>query len=446
MAEIYELTLFQKIVKKYVIGTFSRFYGEYIVNGRENIPASGPVIFAPNHVNALMDALAVLSFTPDSYATVYLSRSDLFKKKTIAKILNFFKLMPAFRIRDGYENLGKNSETFDKCVELLDKNQTLCLMPEGNQELEHKIRPLVKGIFRIAFQTQEMVGQERPVKIIPVGVNIEHLVKYGKKIIINIGKPIDVSEYMSLYNENQALAINKIKAKLHADLCELTLNVATDKYYECFYTASEVASTEMLKRSSLDNNTNGRFIARQKLSKILIEKEKTEESQIEKLNVLCDEYRRKLAKYKLRTSNLESGTEPILLTLTKILLLVSGFPVFVAGLLLNFLPFFTPVYVRKKLKIKFEGFFSSAHYGVAILITFPFFYLIQTFLFAFISGSELWLIVLFVPFQYYIGKFAFVWYKLYKSVLAELRLKKITRSGEIEQIQSLYQQIIQQIF
>jgi len=446
MSKIYELTFFQKIVKKYVVGTFTRFYGEYIVNGRENIPASGPVIFATNHVNALMDALAVLSFTPDSYATVYLSRSDLFKKKMIAKILNFFKLMPAFRIRDGFENLGKNAETFDKCVELLYKNQTLCLMPEGNQELEHKIRPLVKGIFRIAFQTQEKVGQERSVRIIPVGVNVEHLVKYGKKIIINIGKPIDVSDYMSLYNENQALAMNKIKAKLHADLCELTLNLATGKYYECFYTASEVASTEMMKKSSLENNTNGRFIARQKVSKILIEKEKTEETQIEKLNVLCDEYNRFLAKYKLRTSNVETGTEPVLLTTAKIILLITVFPVFLIGFLLNALPFFTPVFIRKKLKIKFEGFFSSVHYGVAILVTFPLFYLIQTLLFAFISGSELWLVALFVPFQYIIGKFSFIWYKLFKSVLAELKMKKLTRSGEIEQIQSLYQQIIQLIF
>ena len=161
---------------------------------------------------------------------------------------------------------------------------------------------------------------------------------------------------------------------------------------------------------------------------------------------MCEDYSRFLTKYKLRTSNIETGTEPVLLTAAKIILLISVFPVFLIGFLLNALPFLTPVFIRKKLKIKFEGFFSSVQYGVAILVTFPLFYLIQTLLFAFISGSELWLVALFVPFQYIIGKFSFIWYKLFKSVLAELRLKKITQSGEIKQIQSLYQQIIQLIF
>ena len=114
---------------------------------------------------------------------------------------------------------------------------------------------------------------------------------------------------------------------------------------------------------------------------------KNEETKIEKLNVLCDDYSRFLTKYKLRTSNIETGTEPVLLTAAKIILLISVFPVFLVGFLLNALPFLTPVFIRKKLKIKFEGFFSSVQYGVAILVTFPLFYLIQTLLFAFISGS-----------------------------------------------------------
>ena len=119
MSKIYELPLSFRLVKKYIRFTFKRFYSEFIVLGKENIPVEGQVIFAPNHLNALMDALAVHSISPDNYATVFLARSDIFRKKVLARILRACKIMPAFRIRDGIENLGKNNEVFDKCSALL---------------------------------------------------------------------------------------------------------------------------------------------------------------------------------------------------------------------------------------------------------------------------------------------------------------------------------------
>jgi 1-acyl-sn-glycerol-3-phosphate acyltransferase len=84
MSKIYELPLSFKLVKKYIRFTFKRFYSEFIVLGKENIPTEGQVIFAPNHLNALMDALAIHSVSPDNYATVFLARSDIFRKKNLS--------------------------------------------------------------------------------------------------------------------------------------------------------------------------------------------------------------------------------------------------------------------------------------------------------------------------------------------------------------------------
>ena len=58
------------------------FYRKVIVLGRDNINPDHHIIFAPNHQNALMDALAVL-FTQKKQL-VFLARADIFKKKTIA--------------------------------------------------------------------------------------------------------------------------------------------------------------------------------------------------------------------------------------------------------------------------------------------------------------------------------------------------------------------------
>ena len=58
-------------------------YRRVIVIGKENIKSENHNIFAPNHQNALMDALAVLCTTPGQ--PIFLARSDIFKKKFLAR-------------------------------------------------------------------------------------------------------------------------------------------------------------------------------------------------------------------------------------------------------------------------------------------------------------------------------------------------------------------------
>ena len=274
MSNVYDFPLSFSLVKKYITFTFKLFYGEYIVVGRENIPTDCPVIFAPNHTNALMDALAVHAVVPHKMTVIFLARSDLFKNKTAAKVLNFMKIMPAFRMRDGVENLGKNSEIFERCVEVLHQNKALGIMPEGNQEIERKLRPLVKGIFRIAFAAQQKYSNQPGVKIIPVGLDFGSIVKSHKHIIINIGKPIEVSDYMDTYAANPVTATNEIRDRLKNDLIQATLNLDTDKYYQCFETATVIANTTYLNKLQLPDKTIFRFVARQKLAEKLIEMEK----------------------------------------------------------------------------------------------------------------------------------------------------------------------------
>ncbi len=88
------------------------FYRRVIVLGRDNIDPNDNLIFAPNHQNALMDALAVL-FTLKGQP-VFLARADIFKKRFIASILYSFKLLPVYRIRDGFGTLKENDDISKK--------------------------------------------------------------------------------------------------------------------------------------------------------------------------------------------------------------------------------------------------------------------------------------------------------------------------------------------
>src|ERR1035437_5336659 len=253
MSKITDYPFSFRLLRNYLVFSFKQFFSEYIVVGKENIPINCPIIFAPNHINAFMDAIAVHSIAPKNLPVIFLARADIFKNNTSAKILKFLKIMPAFRMRDGMENLGKNQEVFEQCVEILHENKALGIMPEGYQGDQQKLRPLVKGIFRIAFDAQQKFGFQDKVKIIPVGINYGDLVKYGKHIIINIGKPIEVSEYMNIYAENPVIATNEIRKKLWNDLNELTLNLETENHYECFETVCEVANAQFVSELNLQN-------------------------------------------------------------------------------------------------------------------------------------------------------------------------------------------------
>jgi 1-acyl-sn-glycerol-3-phosphate acyltransferase len=446
MSDKYEISFSLDVLKRYVVFFFKKFYGEYIVVGRENIPTDCPIIFAPNHVNALMDALAVHSVVPSNLPVTFLARSDMFNKKHVAKMLYFVKMLPAFRMRDGVENLGRNAEIFDKCVDILHHNKSLGIMPEGNQGEDHKLRPLVKGIFRIAFAAQEKYGTTPAVKIIPIGIDFGHLVKFGKHIIINIGKPIEVSDYMKAYAENPVTATNDIREKLRSDLNASTLDLATDTYNKCFETAVEVAYATVQKQQKLPNSTVFKFVAKQKVAAKLVEIENTDSKKIVELAILCSEYKANLKKLKLRSWLFEHTNFSRVMLLFDSLMLLCTLPIFLNGFILNVLPFFTPVWLRKAMKVEYGGFNCSLHFTFS-LFSFPIFYTIQTVLFAYFVASTWWIVITFYISQYILGKWSLAWYNEFRKHIAKLRFNvfKRRKNPVFEKTQDLHKKIVQLI-
>ena len=420
MGKIYEFTPSYMLAKGYILFGFKRFYREFIVTGRENLPVDGsPVIFAPNHLNALMDALAISTLVPRTKAVIYLARADLFTHKTTAKIMHMAKIMPAFRMRDGFENLEKNNRVFYQCVDVLRFNHSLCIMPEGGQGDERKIRPLAKGIFRVAFEAQQQFGEAKKVKIIPVGINPGDLQKSGKHIIINIGKPIEITDYISEYLLNPVGATNEIRDELKNRLSDLTLDLATAKYYKSFETISEIVSHEYIEPDKKAKNTLEEFKLKQETTRKLIRIENDDPDKMKDLHRLAGTYNRIIGKLKFE-SGIFNQQKRYIPTLGLFLKLLVGLPVFLFGLFTNFLPALLPVFIRKLLKVNYPGFYTSVDFGLG-LITFPVFYVFQTVAVASIFHLSWWIILIFIALQYFTRPFAVKWYSRTRKFIARLR-------------------------
>ena len=165
------------ILLPFVNWMFKHSYRHLKYVGVENIPTDGAVIFAPNHTNALQDALAVLSI--NSERKVFVARADIFRKPLFAKILRFMKIMPIRRMRDGASEVLKNDETVERAIDTLHEGIPFCILPEGTHRTKHSLLPLGKGIFRITLRANEKFGKEKPIYIVPVGL------EYIEFIIIN---------------------------------------------------------------------------------------------------------------------------------------------------------------------------------------------------------------------------------------------------------------------
>ena len=167
--------------------------------GTERIPKDSAIIFAPNHTGTLMDALVILAM--DNKPKVFIARADIFRNPKIANILKFCKMMPIMRMRDGIEEVKKNNKTIETAAGVLKDEVPLCIFPEGTHQANYSMLPLSKGIFRIALQAKELLG-EKPLYIIPVGIRYGNFFRFRSSARVQFGNPINVGEFIAEHSEN----------------------------------------------------------------------------------------------------------------------------------------------------------------------------------------------------------------------------------------------------
>jgi len=206
------------------------FYRKIIVVGRENIDPDQSLIFAPNHQNALMDALAVL-FTHKGQP-VFLARADIFKRKAVASFLYFLKILPVYRIRDGFSSLKENDDIFLKTIDVLKNKNGLVILPEGDHAGFRRLRQLKKGICRVAFQADEAASFSLKIKIIPVGIEYSHYTRLRQVLTVVYGRPIEVSEFHQIYTESPEKALNELRSRLSEEIKRLMVHIESKEDYE----------------------------------------------------------------------------------------------------------------------------------------------------------------------------------------------------------------------
>lgn len=195
------------------------YYKKIYVECSENIPKNVPVILVANHQNALIDPLLLATHT--RLNPYFLTRASVFKKPVVAKLLNFIRMLPVYRVRDGFSSIQKNEQTFDQTFEVLKNNGTVIIFAEGSHSLERNLRPLSKGFTRMAFGLKERYPDLTPV-ILPVGINFSAHRRSGSFVRIIFGKPIPAN----MPNSKSGLLTKSVQESLS----ELIVKIPTENY------------------------------------------------------------------------------------------------------------------------------------------------------------------------------------------------------------------------
>jgi len=316
LKKVKETSISYKLLKKYVDWWHNViFYHRVTIMGKENIPDNKAVLFAPNHQNALMDALAILCVR--KHDPVFLTRSDIFSPDFMGNLFVFMKMLPIYRIRDGKDKLERNNEIFNLCVEVLENNKRLTIFPEAQHTTYRSLLKLKKGLMRIAFSTQQAamfkLRNDLREKMIPQTIHIENK-----------------NDYYSQFED------------------------ARDLYD--FYVAEKLN----LKLKKPDK----KFIADKKIIEIL---NKAHDDNIEEFNFFTqkqDNYTAKIKKHNFKDFLFDSAWSKTKLFLTSLIGVILS-PIYFVGLLIFLIPLVLPeIFVKK---FKDDHFHSSVRFVISLI-------------------------------------------------------------------------------
>lgn len=393
------------LLKQYIIFADWLIHKKIIITGKSQLPENKPVIFAPNHQNALSDPLAVLLHC--RFQPVWLARADIFEiSGFVNKILRFLKIMPVYRITDGKENLGKNEQTFACSIKVLENHFALALFPEAAHSGKRQMLMHKKAVPRIVFMAAEKTEFKLDMQIVPCGIYYSHYWKFNRILIVRFGNPIAVSGYFQDYRDNQGIAVQKLRNDLYDAIEELSINIKSKKYYNEFENIREVYGKHYLNRQQIQWSYLENYLSDIRLCRLLDKLEKEHPEETGKIARDIVDFIHSIKKLKIRSWLVEEKqNKPGRLFLNVLVLLILS-PIALYGFLLNAVPFFITDRLIKK-KVKDKTFLSSFFLATGILI-FPLFYLLLFFTLGWII-PEMYLRIVLLIILPFTGKIAFQW-------------------------------------
>ena len=213
--------MLRRFCKSLVRVITTTFFRRIDVVGAENIPAEGPVIFAGNHPNALMDGWLIAARC-GRWPLHFMVNAKLWKFPGLGALLDASGAVPVYP-RAEHGSGADNSKAFEKLYEVIEAGHCMGVFPEGVSHTESHLMELKTGTARIALDVANRGKQH--VLIVPCGLNYIHRHRFRSQVMLEFGQPIVVDEgWAKRFLEDAERAVRELTDELAESLKSVTLN------------------------------------------------------------------------------------------------------------------------------------------------------------------------------------------------------------------------------
>jgi glycerol-3-phosphate O-acyltransferase/dihydroxyacetone phosphate acyltransferase len=411
-----------QILKGLVKILLALFYPDTKVTGREYLYLKGPTFVATNHPNTLIDALSGASRVDEQ--VFFIVNASLFKTPFQRWFFNTFFCIPIERPQDTGGRPINNKEAFARSTAHLEKGGHLFIAPEGTSIMERRLRPLKTGTARLAFTAEEANDFELNVRILPIGLNYEHPDKFGTKLLVNVGAPILVSEFEADFRADAYQAAQQTTQLLEERLRSLLIDTHNDEEDLL------VRQLETVLQVTAPAGQQQHFQRTKRLIRALRQWQEANREEQMRFQKRVKEYFAQIDALQLTDQAVAAdmgvpGRRQRPNTWLRAGALALSFPLFLYGLVNNFLPYFIPKWITRRLNL-YVGYNATAKILTGML-TFPLFYGLQTRL---VAAWWSWP----VPFLYFIslipmGYFAHGYPSFFRQVRAACRWRRLKKKA-----------------
>ena len=161
------------------------------VTGKDNVPRTGPVLIASNHLS-FIDSVVITLVSPRSVS--FLAKSEYFSgtgfKGAVSR--NFFTSIGAIPVERGAGQAAQAA--LDAGLGVLENDEAFAIYPEGTRSLDGRLYKGKTGVAWLALSANSLIvpvalsGTE---KLLPKGAKFPRITP----ITVHFGRPIDSAEY-----------------------------------------------------------------------------------------------------------------------------------------------------------------------------------------------------------------------------------------------------------
>lgn len=329
-----------KLLVRFVLNFYFR---RIEVSGRENVPRSGPVIFASNHPQSITDTL-VLALSVGRMVH-YIAHSGLFGNRLKAAFLESAGVIPVYRPKDEVASQEKNVETFRACRAVLEGGGTLGIFPEGTSQDELRVQKFRTGTARIALEAEAKNAFGLGVVIVPVGLTFESKRRLRSRVLVSIGPPLAVSKYRWEYERDEVAGVRELTGELERLVRKRVVSLERTELSDLVHEIQRTYMEDLLGRRELaipggSRFTKDQFVARE-IARAIDYYYEREPELIGRLQFLLKSYRRRRGKLKISDQLLQAESSPSVRweTARIVVLGLAGLLPASYGWLWNFLPY-----------------------------------------------------------------------------------------------------------